>query len=155
MAEAWKAQAINADCICTDEKFALYTPKSYFWIGFICTVLFLSATILLIRLQNEACKWWVYMISVLFVLSGLFLVYYSYRWKIEVSGDTIVYTPLFGKKRMFLISRITGLKSSSSGNIMDYHVYVNGKKAFKFDETTIGCSTFIKYVHNRNVRIDY
>ena len=131
-------------------NFIVCAPNAYKVIGFICTGIFAFAFI-----GSTMAMWgdpdypWVAGIFAGFLALGLFIVYYSFRWKLVVAEYTLILTPLFGLDRMYSVREITHIKMDVNLGIK---VYAGKKKLFNVDRFSTGGTMLISYFIENGVR---
>ena len=87
--------------------------------------------------------------SALFALS-LFVVYYSYRWRLKISDDKLLYTPLFGQERRYSVRDVSHIAAGVFGGIK---LYSDGEKLFLVDTSSTGCAMFVSYLIEKGVHV--
>ena len=86
------------------------------------------------------------------IMSLLFLAFaygalQIFRENVLVNGNSITYTPTFGRKREYSFEQIERVENRKTG----VQVFVNGKKAFTLDPSGIGTQLFIDIYKTREL----
>jgi hypothetical protein len=68
-----------------------------------------------------------------------------FRERVTVKENTIIYTPVIGRKREYSFGCVDRVENRKTG----VHVFVNGKKAFTLDPSGIGTQLFIDIYKTR------
>lgn len=89
----------------------------------------------------------------IFILLFAFGAYSLSREKIIIDRDTIVFTPTFGKNKIYHFKDITKIETDilSNGTVV-YSVYTN-KKIFSMDSMKIGVNLFLQKAQKFNIVI--
>lgn len=80
-----------------NEHITIQTPKAFLWIGSIGSLFCSICLIYMIFFPNGTETWWVYIIFVSFDLLGIYIIFNTLVWKIEIfqTKDYFLYKPLF------------------------------------------------------------
>lgn len=89
----------------------------------------------------------------IFILLFAFGAYSLSREKIIINRDTIVFTPIFGKNKIYYFKDITKIETDilSNGTIV-YSVYTN-QKIFSMDSMKVGVNLFLQKAKKFNISI--
>lgn len=126
--------------------FIITNPKSYFWIGIICAIIFFAFTILAVIFPDTA-EWWIYVFFIACSLLGFLMAYYCKMSYIKVSEDTITYNTVIKKPQTFKFEDITKIKKQYNG----IDVYCGEKRIFKLETNSVGYPIFIKRLEDKNL----
>ena len=149
-----RKQARAAEVGMPAERFSMYMPKALLWIGYADCSFWAAMIALMTTFPNDTAAWWVYVIFIGFMLLGIFLICYRYRWRIEIDGDSIVYTPELGEKRFFAFSDITKCRRAKNLSIEGYLVYVKGKRTLIMDDSMVGFNLFLECIHQHGIVLE-
>jgi len=132
-----------------ENNFVLREPKIYLWIGIICTVFFCGLIVLMCIFPNDTAEWWTYLVFALFGILGIYIIFYCVRWKLEIEGNQIIYTPFIGKKRSFIFSDIKKIKLKNGQKIIAYGD--NNKKLFAVEFTSNGFNILVSRLKKERI----
>ena len=134
------------------ENFTMQASKS-FSILFMLMTFFLMISILLLNLIDSVSVA-TNVVLCLVVLGMSCGCLQSFRQKIIITGDLIVYTPTVGKTKRFYFSDITKVKKINySRGLILYNVY-NDKKIFKFSNQAKGYFTLLELFNKKKIKIE-
>lgn len=128
------------------DEFIITQPKSYFWVGISCAVVFFAATILAVIFPDTA-EWWIYVFFIALSFLGILMAYYCKMSYVKVSDDTITYNAVIKKPHTFKIEDITKIKKQVDG----ISVYCGEKRMFKIETNCVGYTVFIKRLEDKNL----
>jgi len=124
-----------------ENNFVIREPKIYLWIGIICAFFFCGLIVLMYIFPNDTAEWWTYLVFALFGMLGFYIIFYCVRWKLEIEGNRIIYTPFIGKKRLFTFDDIKKVKLKNGQKIIAYGD--NNKKLFAVEFTSKGFNILV------------
>lgn len=126
--------------------FIITQPKSYFWVGISCAVVFFTFTILAVIFPDTA-EWWIYVFFIACSFLGIFVAYHYKMSYINVSEDTITYNVILKKPQTFNFEDITKIKKQDNG----IDVFCGEKRIFKLESNCVGYQLFIKRLENKDL----
>jgi hypothetical protein len=132
-------------------NFAVRQSKIFLWIGIICTVFFFALLMLMTMFPNDTAEWPVYLIFSLFAFLGLCLTFYCFKWKLEVEGNQIIFSPVTGGKTSFGIDHITKVKFSNGQKITAYN---ENKKLFSVESNCRGFNVLVSRLRNEQIHFE-
>jgi hypothetical protein len=124
-----------------ENNFTLREPKIYLWIFAGCAVFFGGLFVFMCMFPNDTVEWWTYLVCSLFWISGICLVIYCVRWKLEIDNNQIIFTPFIGRKRSFTFDDIKKAKLKNGQKIIAYGD--NNKKLFAVEFTSKGFNILV------------
>ena len=132
-------------------NFIVRAPRFYRVGGIICASFFGSILIVLSFAAADSPDHSLYtsIFAGLFVL-GACIAYYTFRFKLVVSGNWIELTPFIGNGRKYCVRDITHIKVDSAYGV---RVYAGKKRLFLVDVVSVGCGMFISYLIEKGVRV--
>ena len=83
----------------TREHVEIHLPKVYFWIGLLVVAVFSTFCFIMFFFPNGTEAWWVWVIFIIFILGGFYIIFESLFFKIDIfkSKDYFVYKDFFVK----------------------------------------------------------
>lgn len=135
-----------------EENFTIQASKS-FSIVLMSMTIFLVISILLLNVFDSVST--AANVVLCFVVIGMSCgCLQSFRQKIRISGDQIIYTPIVGKTKRYSFSDITEVKKEyySRGLIL-YSVY-DDKRIFKFSNQSKGYFTLLELFNKKNIKVN-
>ena len=133
--------------------FVVRPPGLYRVTGIVCSSLFgVSLAATCFTLTNDPIFPLLAGIFAPLFAFGLYLVYYSYRWRLIIADDELVLTPLFRQNRTYSIRDISHITLGSARGLRVY-VYKEEKKLFSVDSVSTGSAMLISYFIEKGVRV--
>jgi type IV secretory pathway VirB3-like protein len=126
--------------------FTITQPKSYFWVGISCAVVFSVFTVLAVIFPDTA-EWWIYVFFIACSFLGIFVAYHCKMNYINVSEDMITYNTILKKPQTFNFKDITKIKKQNNG----IDVYCGEKRIFKLETNCVGYQLFIKRLEDKDL----
>jgi hypothetical protein len=137
-------------------NFVVRAPKFYRIAGVAVTAVFVLLFILVLTLGGSSIGsgedgviLFAGLVFGVFFLLGAFILLYSIRWKLNIVGDDLVLTPVFGRERSYSVREITHIKTANTGGIQ---IYIGSKKIFSVDAVSIGSNMRIAYFIEKGVK---
>jgi type II secretory pathway component PulF len=130
-------------------NFTLRPPRTLRIASISCTGIFGLVSVILLTLSDGIEDIPVLLLALSFTIFALFFLYYSYHWKLIVSEDELILTPLFGKKRKLYVGEITHFEIKNNNFTK---VYKNEKKLFTAPGLTQGGSILVSYLIEKGVK---
>jgi uncharacterized membrane protein len=140
-----------------EEKKSLNTDRMNFTVHvsktvrIICIVVssVLGAVLLLLLIPSaEEQSLPINLLTLAFVIIALCFLYYSFRWKLVVAEDELVFTPLFGKKKKYNVGDITNLETKNAYFIQ---VYKDDNRLFSAPGLSQGGVMLVSYLIEKGV----
>lgn len=85
----------------TREHVVIHLPKVYLWIGFLVVTVFSTFCFIMFFFPNGTEAWWVWVIFIIFILGGFYIIFESLFFKIDIfkSKDYFIYKYPFAKPK--------------------------------------------------------
>ena len=134
------------------ENYIVQTSPKMFLVIF---VMWLIPTLLLVFLNIfvVVALWVNIFLGALFLYLSFTLV--TYRERVEVLGEKIIYTPPFGKKKTYDFDQITKIiKEDSNYGICSCKIYIGDKMAFSIENTLKNGIKFLNKTLAYNIQIE-
>ncbi len=128
-------------------EFTVRQPRMAVWIGVICSLVFLSFTVIMTLFPNDTAEWWVYAVFIAFSLLGAFLAYYCIVWNVRVHEDTIIFNTAFRKPRAFTFNDITEVRQKTDGMA----IYCDGRKTLTLQTNCAGYRTLVSRLTDEGI----
>ena len=146
---AARAHALKETPFSDRMNFVVRPPKAYKVVGIVCSALFGLALIASsFAMAKDPDYPWVATIFIVFLALGLYILYYSMRWKLVVAGDSMMLTPLFGQDRAYHVRGVTHIKLDV---YLGVKVYSDKKRLFNVDKYSTCTAMFISYLIEKGV----
>lgn len=125
------------------------------WLKNTCLVLFVISCILTIML-NLSIKLAIWKNILLIIANLIFiLIIIACRFKIVVSENEILYTPCFGKTKIYNLNDITLIKTTLLNyGIINYKVYIGNTKIFSLSNMLKNVEEFISMARFNNINFE-
>lgn len=118
----------------------------FFIICFVLTVIINIATILPI---------WANILLIICNIIAFFFVIMEFRYKIVVYNHTIIYTPLFAKKKIYYLDDITKIEVRSLNyGIINYQIFIKDKKIITISNMLKNVEDFINLARANNIKFE-
>lgn len=130
-----------------EANFIVRQSKIYFWLGFVCMLLFGGLMIILGIAQAPPLIF--YLIFSFFIFLGLFTSLYCVYWKLEITGNNINFT-VFTKHKSFSFKDITTIKLDSNYAIK---AYLGKRKCFTVETNCVGYKILFTRLQKENIPI--
>ena len=140
-------EALQADRM----NFIVRAPKVYRVIGIVCAALF-GVVLLISSITAYEDPVYPVLASVFlcFFVLGAGMAYYTFRWKIVVTDDLLVLTPLFGGDRKYSVRDVTHIKTDPT---LGVRAYSKEKRLFSVGSISVGCGMLVSYLIEKGVRV--
>lgn len=135
-------------------SFSVTAKKSAFVIGIICTALFGAMTLLCVFVGVDEGDNEMYFIAVFFLcltLLGVFLIMSAKLRKLEVAGESLVYTNWCGKRSEFSSREIAYITRPTIESLVMFGR--DGKKILKIEKSMTNFPLMLQYLYERNVEL--
>ena len=130
--------------------FVVRPPRLYRVIGIVCSALFgVSLVVSCFTFSGDPVFPLIAGIFATLFALGLYIIYYSYRWRLTIANDEIVHTPLFRLNRTYSVREVSHITLAPGRSI---RVYTDEKKLFSVDSVSTGSAMLISYLIEKGVR---
>ena len=129
-------------------NFTVRVPKTIRIMSIVLSSVFGAVFLLLLLPSAEEQSLPINLLALAFVIIGLCLLYYSFRWKLVVAEDKLTFTPLFGKKKSYNVGDITNLETK---NTLFIQVFKNENKLFSAPGLSQGGAMLVSYLIEKGV----
>ena len=132
-------------------RFVVRPPRLYRVTGIVCSALFgASLVVTCFTLTDDPIFPFVAgVFSPLFAL-GLFIIYYSYRWRLTISNDKLLLTPLFRQDRMYSVRDVSHITVDP---VRGMNLYAKGEKLFSVDGFSTSYAMLVSYLIEKGVHV--
>jgi hypothetical protein len=142
-----KREAKRADRL----NFVVRAPSLYTWIGL--AVMGLTAAgilVLAIQFGDIPGVWFPCAFFAFLLLVGVYMVCYTFRWRLHVSGNMLTLSPTFGREKSWPVASVTHIETGTAGGI---RVYADKAKLFSVDTVSIGSNMLVAYFIEKGVKM--
>jgi len=152
----------NSEKNVNKDSFSVQKPKSIILLSIIVGIIgvLFSGTIiaLMIIFPNDTTTFLVFFIFIFLTLFSFLLVFIGFlfkRWKVQIDGRQIKYTPFIGDEKQFTFDSFSKVQSiSHSGfavGIAEIKFYIGGKSVFTVGSSFRGFTTLLSHLDNENI----
>jgi len=144
-----RKEAMRSENKYAQERFVVHAPAMGEQAGWVLIAL-MSGLLLYFSITGEIGPkpWIMYICFGVFIAGGAFLVFVVRRWRLEVRGDSLVFRPVFGRRRTYNVKDATHFSTTPTGEIK---VYAGKRKLFAIDTFMIGSKQFAAYLRKKGV----
>jgi hypothetical protein len=148
-----RREVIKAEKKMDINNFVIKQPKVIMWLGVGCVLVFGAFLVIMSIFPNDTADWWVYVIFVLFTLSGAFMVLFCIGWEVKIIGNDIYYKSFFKNKSVFTFDDISCVEMKNPESpFKTIKLYSNTRKKLLTIETICsGSNVFIKRLQQKNI----
>jgi len=131
-------------------NFIVRSPGIYRVTGIVCAAFFGCIFLISSLLAgNDPAYPFFTSVFIVFFAAGLFIAYYSFRWKLVVADNWLFLTPIFGNERKYNVREVTHIKTDPNLGI---RAYSNDKKLFSVGSFSICSGMLVAYFIEKGVR---
>ena len=129
-----------------ENNIVLHQSYFLFILGIICVPIFSIA----LFYNYKTFGFWGNLLFILLIISGVFLIIYSVRWKLQIENNKIIFRPFIGKKKIFNINYITRIELILNKLI----AYNDNNIIFSIECNCIGFNIFFSRLEKENINIE-
>jgi len=99
-----------------NENLIIKFPRFVLWLGVISSLFWSALIILMTLFPNDTADYWVYLVFTLFLLLGVWFIWISVAWRVQIEGENIQSRNYFFRTQRFTIKSIARVKTKKSKN---------------------------------------
>jgi len=130
-------------------NFTVHVPKIIRITSIVVASVFGTVLFLLLIPSPDEQSLLLNLLALAFMAGALYFLYYSFRWKLVVKEDELIFTPLFGKKRNYNVKDITNIKIKNTYSIQ---VFRNGNRLFSAPGLSQDGVMLVSYLIEKGVK---